>query len=114
MAVVNNEGIFTIKKDDVFCLPTLRRITYSQYSGRFELKSSSFFCCCCKTVREADARDYIASGFWPGTPNYYDFGDFIKHNTPGTSSQKFVACLEAMGDGARRVTLSLSDTFFID
>lgn len=77
------------------------------FKGRFDLKSTIFTCEFCGTDLEAVTTDYISSGFWPGNPSNvtYLFSEDLlrfwfltKHNTPGTSLNKFLETLENLSD----------------
>lgn len=80
--------------------------------GRFDIKSTVFSCEICGTGIEALDTDYISSGFWPGNPSNitYLFSEdllrfwyVIKHNTPGTSLNKFLETLETLSDDCKLV-----------
>jgi hypothetical protein len=83
-------------------------------SGRFDLFESAFKCKSCDLIYPAAVEDYIASGYFPGSPkrtNFFisaDLSEFwfhLKFLTPGTSEQKFLETLSAVSFKAGRVRL---------
>lgn len=77
---------------------------------------SLFKCRSCDATRVATVEDYVAAGYFPGSPqrtNFFvsaDLAEFwynLKYLTPGTSEQKFIETLTAVSIKAGRVNLVL-------
>lgn len=94
-------------------------VTYFFFAGRFDLNGVQFRCSTieCRSVQEVTASDFVASGFWPGSPTRtaYLFSTSVmlhwfhlKHKTPGTSEMKYVELLEAVSKDAGRVSKRVS------
>ena len=96
-------------------------------TGRFDLNWSEFKCSSCKAVNSATESDFVASGWWPGSPKHKSylfsmelliFWKHLSHKTPGTSERKFLETLNEVSklagrcDVIDRQTFAMANRFF--
>ncbi|XP_045026109.1 uncharacterized protein LOC123470196 isoform X1 [Daphnia magna] len=113
-----NCGAFNTLVNKIGC----KNVAVITTEGRFDLTSAAFGCKGCTLIFEARAEDYIASGFWPASPeddSYYLFcRDFLRqwfhlqHKSPSISRAAYIGAALEASDEHCRVSI-INETHFV-